>query len=423
MRGERYRQEGGEGQPFVDTCAEHRVASPAVVHRGDRLHMRRALFDDDHDRFREAVQTFISREVTPHHERWREQRMIDRSLWLAAGQADFLGIAVPEEYGGGGVDDFRFNAVLTEELARAGLALASSVGIHTDVVAPYLMELTTAEQKQRWLPRFCSGELVTAIGMTEPSAGSDLAALRTRARRNGQGWIVNGSKTFITNGAAADLCIVAARTGEGPRDITLFAIEADAPGFARGRKLHKVGQPEADTAELFFEDVEVTEENLLGELDRGFEAMMRRLPRERMHVACANVAHAEEVLAVTLAYAGERHAFGQSIGSFQHSRFLLAELVTEIDVTRTYVDRCIGEFVAGRLPDVDTAKAKWWSAHIQNRVIDACVQLHGGYGYMDEYPVARAWADARVTKIWAGSNEIMKELIARSLGFTEARPI
>jgi alkylation response protein AidB-like acyl-CoA dehydrogenase len=383
--------------------------------------MRRTLFHHEHDDFRAAVRTFVEREVTPHHERWREQRQIDRALWLAAGRAELLGIAIPARYGGAGVEDFRFNVVLTEELATAGLALASSVGIHTDVVAPYLAGLTTEAQRERWLPAFCTGELVTAIAMTEAGAGSDLAAVRTRAVRHGDGWRLTGSKTFITNGVSADLVVVAARTGEGARDLSLFAVAAGAPGFTRGRKLHKVGQPEADTAELFFEDVAVTEDDLIGELHGGFAAMMRHLSQERLHVACANVAHAAGALDLTLAYAAQRRAFGRAIGSFQHNRFVLAELVTEIEVARTYVDRCVADYVAGRLPPVDAAKAKWWSADVQNRVIDACVQLHGGYGYMDEYPVARAWADARVTRIWAGSNEIMKELIGRSLGFGEER--
>lgn len=383
--------------------------------------MRRTIFDDEHDHFRETVRTFIQREVTPHHERWREERQIDRGMWLAAGRADLLGVSVPEEYGGVGLDDIRFNAVLTEELARAGLALASSVGIHTDVVAPYLTGLTTDDQKQRWLPRFASGELITAIGMTEATAGSDLGALRTRAQRNGTAWILNGSKTFITNGASADLVVVAARTGDRLHDISLFGVDATAKGFARGRKLRKVGQHEADTAELFFEDVRVSDDDLIGELHGGFTAMMRNLPKERMHSACANIAHADQVLSTTLAYAREREAFGRAIGTFQHSRFLLAELSTEVDVTQAYVDRCLQEYVRGNLPEVDTAKAKWWTAQIQNRVIDACVQLHGGYGYMEEYEVARAWSDARVTKIWAGSNEIMQELIGRSLGLGEER--
>ncbi|UGS34872.1 acyl-CoA dehydrogenase family protein [Capillimicrobium parvum] len=385
--------------------------------------MRRTIFDDEHDDFRDAVKTFIAREVVPHHERWREDRLVSRDMWLAAGRQGLLGISIPAEHGGAGTEDFRFNAVLTEELARAGLALASSVGIHTDVVAPYLVECTTEEQRGRWLPGFCSGEIVTAIGMTEPGAGSDLASMRTTARRDGDGWVLNGSKTFITNGTAADLVVVAARTGSGPREITLFAIEEGVEGFTRGRKLHKVGQPEADTAELFFEDVHLGGEQVVGELHGGFTTMMRHLPQERLHSACANIAHAAGALEQTLEYAKERQAFGQAIGTFQHSRFLLAELVTEIEVTQTFIDRCVAEYVTGTLPDVETAKAKWWSAQVQNRVIDACVQLHGGYGYMDEYPVARAWADARVTKIWAGSNEIMKEVIGRSLGLGQARRV
>jgi alkylation response protein AidB-like acyl-CoA dehydrogenase len=381
--------------------------------------MHRTLFDDDHLAFREAVRTFIAREVMPNHERWRDERGLDRALWLAAGRADFLGLSIPATYGGAETGDFRYNVVLTEELARVSLGLSSSLGIHTDVVAPYLVELTSDEQRRRWLPGFCSGELVTAIGMTEPGAGSDLAALRTRAKRTGGEWVVNGSKTFITNGGSADLTIVAARTGTGARDISLFAIEADVPGFSRGRKLHKIGQPESDTSELFFEDLVVTEENLLGPLDRGFAAMMARLPQERLHAACANVAHAREALVQTISYAGDRMAFGRPIGTFQHNRFTLAELVTELDVTQAYVDQCVQRHVEHSLHGVEAAKAKWWTAQVQNRVIDACVQLHGGYGYMDEYPVARAWADARVSKIWAGSNEIMKEVIGRSLGFGE----
>jgi alkylation response protein AidB-like acyl-CoA dehydrogenase len=271
------------------------------------------------------------------------------------------------------------------------------------------------------VPGFCSGELITAIGMTEPEAGSDLAALRTTARRDGADWILDGSKTFITNGFGAGLVIVAARTGEGPRDISLFGVEASSPGFSRGRKLGKVGQPEADTAELFFEGVRLGPEALLGEVDGGFKAMMERLAQERLHVAVANVAHARRAVEVTLAYARDRRAFGRPIGTFQHSRFLLAELVTQLDVAQTFVDRCVELHVASALSAVDAAKAKWWSAEVQNQVIDACVQLHGGYGYMSEYEVARAWTDARVSKIWAGSNEIMKELVGRDLGLRERR--
>jgi alkylation response protein AidB-like acyl-CoA dehydrogenase len=259
--------------------------------------------------------------------------------------------------------------------------------------------------------------MITAIGMTEPEAGSDLAALRTTARRDGSGWLLSGSKTFITNGTGSDLVVVAARTpDDGPRSITLFAVEAGMDGFTRGRKLEKTGQHEADTAELFFEDVRLGDEQVIGEVGRGFAHMMALLPIERLTSACGNIAHASHALSLTLDYIRERRAFGRPIGTFQHNRFLAAELVTKIEVTQAYVDRCLRAHVEGRLPDVDTAKLKWWTADVQNEVLDACVQLMGGYGYMQEYDVARAWADARVTRIWAGSNEIMKELIGRSLG-------
>jgi alkylation response protein AidB-like acyl-CoA dehydrogenase len=382
--------------------------------------MRRNLFEDEHDWFRESVREFALRELTPHREAHRRDHGIPRSAWLAAGRAGLLGVSLPEELGGAG-GDFRFNAVMGEELAAAGLAYASSFGIHTDVVAPYLLELTDAGQRERWLPRFVSGELVTAIGMTEPEAGSDLAALRTAAARDGDGWVLNGSKTFITNGAGADLVIVAARTGEARSAISLFAVEKGAPGFGQGEPLAKVGQPEADTAELFFEDVRLPAAALLGEVDRGFAYMMERLPQERLSAAFANLGHAAAALEVTLAYVKDRRAFGRPIGTFQNSRFALAEARTAIDVAFAFADRCLAEHVAGRLDPIDAAKAKWWSAEVQNQVIDTCVQMHGGYGYMDEYDIARAWTDARVTKIWAGSNEIMKEVIGRDLGLGEPR--
>lgn len=378
----------------------------------------RTVYGDDHDWFRETVRNFAAREIVPRDQEIREQRRIPREVWRAAGDQGLLGIGVPEEYGGSGTSDFRFNAVLQEELAGIAMAYASCVGIHTDVVAPYLLELTTAEQRERWMPGCCSGERLTAIAMTEPGAGSDLASLRTTARPDGDGWVLDGSKTFITNGLSADLVVVAARTGEGSArsSITLFAVEADTEGFTRGRKLEKVGQPEADTGELFFSAARVPAENVLGEVGAGFGYMMERLPQERISVACANIAHAAAALARTLEYVTERQAFGRPIGSFQNSRFALAEMVTEVEVAQTYVDRCLLEHVEGRLDPIDAAKAKWWTAEVQNRTVDRCVQLFGGYGYMQEYEVARAWADARVTKIWAGSNEIMKELIGRSLG-------
>jgi alkylation response protein AidB-like acyl-CoA dehydrogenase len=378
----------------------------------------RDVFEDVHEDLRKVVRQWVERAVAPHHDRFRSQGGIDREVWLEAGRLGLLGFGVPERHGGAGVHDFRFNAVLNEELARQGLALASAFQVHVDVVAPYLCQLTDDEQQARWLPRFTSGEAVGAIAMTEPGGGSDLAALRTRAERDGSDWIINGAKTFITNGASADIAVVAARTDptQRSRGISLFVVEAGTPGFQRGRKLHKVGQPEADTAELFFDDVRVPAGNLLGEEGRGFAHMMERLPQERLSTAISNVAHARAALEATLAYVKERTAFGQAIGSFQHSRFLLAELATTLDVAQVFVDRCLGLHVQGALGGTESAQAKYWSAEAQNRVIDACVQLHGGYGYMDEQPVARAWADARVTRIWAGTDEIMKELIGRSLG-------
>jgi alkylation response protein AidB-like acyl-CoA dehydrogenase len=382
------------------------------------------VFEDEHEWFRETVAAFVAKEITPRRDEIRAARMIPRSVWLAAGAQGLLGIGVPAAFGGADVRDFRFNAVMQEELARAGMAYASAFGIHTDVVAPYLLDLTTEEQRRRWLPGFASGELTTAIGMTEPGAGSDLAAITTTAVPDGEEWVVNGSKTFITNGLSADLVIVAARTpsvGDPKRSISLFVVEAGMPGFNRGRKLDKVGQMEADTAELFFEDLRLPGTNLIGEAGRGFRHMTEALATERLSAAVANLAHAVVALEQTLGYAAERRAFGRSIGSFQNSRFRLAEAVTEIQVTQAYVDRCLADAVAGRLDAVDAAKAKWWTAEVQNRVIDGCVQLHGGYGYMEEYDVARAWADARITKIWAGTNEIMKEIIGRSLGFGDPR--
>ncbi|GAA0260844.1 acyl-CoA dehydrogenase family protein [Saccharothrix mutabilis subsp. mutabilis] len=380
--------------------------------------MQRTLFEDDHHAFRETARAFVDRTVRPNYEKYVEQRSIDRELWLEAGRQGLLGLEIPEEYGGSGANDYRFNAVLGEELCKVSAGVASCLGIHGDVVAPYLVDLCTEEQKQRWLPRFCSGELTTGIGMTEPSGGSDLAALRSTAVRDGSDWILNGSKTFITNGFSADMIVVAARTSpeKKSKGITLFAVETGMKGFERGRKLDKVGQPESDTAELFFEDVRIPAENVIGEVDRGFIYMMERLPQERLGGAISNLAHAKQILLETIEYAKERKAFGQAIGSFQHNKFLLAELVTKVDVTQAFLDQCTIAHTKRELTAVDAAKAKYWSADVQNEVLDACVQLHGGYGYMTEYRVARAWMDARVTKIWAGSNEIMKELIGRDLG-------
>jgi alkylation response protein AidB-like acyl-CoA dehydrogenase len=381
--------------------------------------MPRNVYSPDHEAFRESVRAFVQRTLVPRAEQMLEVKTIERDIWLEAGKQGLLGLDIPEEYGGAGAEDYRFNAVFAEEISRFNAAASSCFGIHADVCPPYIVDLGTEEQKQRWLPGMASGEKITAIAMTEPGGGSDLAALRTTAVRDGDGWVINGSKTFITNGYQADYVIVATRTdpAKGAKGITLFMVEEGMEGFTRGRKLDKVGQEESDTAELFFEDVRVSDEQRIGPEGMGFIAMMQRLPQERVGAAVSNVAHAKAILEETLQYAKDRKAFGQPIGSFQHNKFKIAELVTAIEVAEAYVDDCVAAHADGRLTAVDAAKAKWWSAQVQNDVLDECVQLHGGYGFMNEYRVARAWRDARVTKIWAGSNEIMKELIGRDLGF------
>ena len=380
--------------------------------------MKREIYDEDHEAFRSSVREFLERSVIPNVEQHAVDKAIPREFWLEAGKQGFLGLEIPEEYGGAGADDYRFNAVMAEELSKVNAALGSCWGIHADITAPYVVAMGTEEQKQRWLPGVAAGEILLAIGMTEPSGGSDLAALKTTAVKDGDDWVINGSKTFITNGYSADLVVTAVRTDpeKGARGITLFAIPADAPGFSRGRKLDKVGQDESDTAELFFEDVRLGEDHIIGELGGGFIAMMQKLPQERLGCAISNVHHAKQILVETLQYTKDRKAFGAPIGTFQHNKFLLAELVTSIEVAEAYIDRCVIAHDKGELTPVDAAKAKWWSSQVQNDVLDHCVQLHGGYGFMNEYRVARAWRDARVSKIWAGSNEIMKELIGRDLG-------
>ena len=380
--------------------------------------MRRTVYSADHEAFRDTVRTFIERSILPIHEEIVAEKQIPDSVWLAAGKADLLGLEVPEEFGGSDPGDYRFNAVLGEELAKVSMAYNSCLQMHFDIGVPYFVKYGTQEQKERWLPGLCSGELVTTIAMTEPSGGSDLAALRTSAVRSGDDWVLNGSKTFITNGYTADLIIVAARTSpeKKAKGITLFALENGTPGFERGRKLDKVGQPEANTAELFFQDVKIPNANVIGEVDRGFIQMMEQLPQERISAAVGNLAQAKAILEETLVYAKERQAFGQSIGKFQHNKFLLADLFTQIDVSQAYVDACVVAHTQGDLTAVDAAKVKMWTSDIQNSVLDHCVQLHGGYGFMREYRVAQAWMDARVTRIWGGTNEIMKEIIGRDLG-------
>lgn len=380
--------------------------------------MERTIFNEDHDAFRKSSRAFVERTLEPGYASFVDNKEISREVWIEAGRNDLLGLDVPEEFGGVDASDYRFNAVLGEELAHASMAFNSCFQMHFDVTLPYIVKYGTDEQKQRWLPGACSGEILTTVAMTEPSGGSDLAALRTNAVQSGTDWIINGSKTFITNGYTADLVVVAVKTSpdKGAKGITLFAVESGMPGFERGRKLDKVGQPEANTAELFFQDVRVPSENVIGEVDRGFIQMMEQLPQERIGAAVGNLAHVAAILDETLEYAKERQAFGQSIGSFQHNKFLLAELYTRIEVSQVYVDACVVAHSEGELSAVDAAKVKYWTADVQNDVLDACVQLYGGYGYMREYRVAQAWMDARVTKIWGGTNEIMKEIIGRDLG-------
>ncbi|MFG2102337.1 acyl-CoA dehydrogenase family protein [Micromonospora echinaurantiaca] len=378
--------------------------------------MQQHLYERDHDEFRDLCREFLAREAVPHHERWEAAGIVDREVWRKAGAAGLLGMDVDPEYGGGGQRDFRYNAVLVEEIVAAGCS-GLGFGLHNDVVAPYLTELTTDDQRKRWLPGFCSGDLVTAIAMSEPGAGSDLAGVRTSAVRDGDALVLNGQKTFITNGELADLVIVVARAADqGAHGVSLIAVETGTPGFTRGRRLAKVGLKANDTAELFFDDCRVPAENLIGTENHGFYHLMANLPRERLSIAVAAVAAAEKLLAVTLDYARSRQAFGRPIGAFQHNRFLLAELDTEVTIARTFVNHCVAEFNAGRLSVTDAAKAKWWTTELQNRVADRCVQLHGGYGYMLEYPVAKAWLDGRVQTIYGGTTEIMKEIIGRGLG-------
>jgi alkylation response protein AidB-like acyl-CoA dehydrogenase len=379
--------------------------------------MEQHLYEAEHEAFRDLCKAFLDREAVPHNDEWDKAGIVDREVWRKAGAAGLLGMDVDEEHGGGGQKDFRFNAVLVEEIVAAG-ASGLGFGLHNDVVAPYLTDLATEEQRKRWLPGFCSGDIVTAIAMSEPGAGSDLAGVRTSAVRDGDEWVLNGQKTFITNGELADLVIVVAKTdpSQGAHGISLFVVESGTPGFTRGRRLEKVGLKANDTAELFFDDCRIPADHLLGQENAGFYHLMANLPRERLGIAVAAVASAEQVLAITLDYAKTRQAFGKPIGSFQHNRFVLAELDTEVTIARTFLNQCIIEHNAGRLSVADAAKAKWWTTELQNKVADRCVQLHGGYGFMMEYPVAKAWLNSRVQTIYGGTTEIMKEIIGRSLG-------
>jgi acyl-CoA dehydrogenase len=379
--------------------------------------VERDIFTGEHEAFRDLVRSFIAKEVTPHYDQWERDGVVSRDVWLAAGQAGLLGIEIDEKYGGGGSQDYRYYVILGEELARAG-APGPGFTVHNDIIGPYLQRLCTPQQAERWLPGYCSGEIITAIAMSEPGAGSDLQGMQTTAVRDGDDYILNGQKTFISNGQLSDLVIVAARTDPeaGYRGISLLAVERGMAGFERGRNLDKLGMHAQDTSELFFADVRVPAENLLGDEGGGFIAMMQNLPRERVGIAVAALAGADKAFEDTLEYCKQRQAFGRPIGKFQHNRFVLAEMATELAVARAFTDRCITEHNAGQLSTEEASMLKWWDTELCVRVIDRCVQLHGGYGYMREYPVARAYADGRAQTIFGGTTEIMKEIIGRGLG-------
>jgi alkylation response protein AidB-like acyl-CoA dehydrogenase len=379
----------------------------------------RTIFESDHDLFRESAREFIQREIVPNVSKWEAAGKVDKEMFRKAGQAGLLGMAVPEEHGGGGVADFRFNAVIVEELMFAdAFASGMCITLHNDVVLPYFLELGTVEQKRRWLPGMVSGDLMSAIAMTEPGAGSDLAGVQTTAVRDGDTYVVSGSKTFITNGINSDLVLTAVKTDPSQEHagMSLLVVEEGMEGFTRGRNLEKIGLHAQDTAELFFDEVRVPAENLLGEEGGGFVHLVDNLPQERLSLATGAVAHAQAAFDWTLDYIKERRAFGQTIGSFQSVKHVMAEMRTELDIAQSYVDTQIMALNARRLTAEDAAKAKWWVTELENRVISQCLQLFGGWGYMEEYPIARAFRDARVQTIYGGTTEIMKEIVGRSLG-------
>ena len=375
------------------------------------------LMTSEHEDFRKTARTFYEREVVPHHDQWEQDGIVPRELWLKAGEAGLLCFDVAEEYGGAGVDDFRYNVILSEEQTRAN-ASGPGFSVHTDIIVPYLSSLATDEQKQRWLPGTVSGEIITAIAMTEPGAGSDLQGIRTTAVDKGDHYLLNGSKTFISNGINADLVIVVARTDPeaGHKGISLLVVERGMEGFERGRNLDKIGLHAQDTAELSFTDVAVPKENLLGEEGQGFIYLMMNLPQERLIIAAQALAAAEAIVEMCIDYAKTREAFGKPIGKFQHNRFLIAEMATEVRVTRAFLDECLRKHLDGNLTAVDASMAKWWATELQNKLVNQGVQLHGGYGYMMEFPIAKAYLDSRISTIYGGTTEIQKEIIGRSLG-------
>lgn len=379
--------------------------------------MKRTIFDADHESFRDTVRTFCEKEVAPHHDEWEKAGIVPREVWEKAGELGLLGFMMPEEHGGGGIDDFRYNAILSEEITRVG---ASGIGfvIQTDLVSGYLLSYATDEQKARWFPKFCSGEMITAIAMTEPGTGSDLQGIKTRAVLEGDEYVINGSKTFITNGINADLVLVVCQTDPeaGAMGFSLIAVERGTPGFERGRNLDKIGLKAQDTAELYFENVRVPKENLIGEPGQGFIYLMEKLPQERLSISVVAAAACRAAIDMTLDYVKERKAFGKPVGSFQNSRFVLAELETEARIAQVFVDESITQHNRGDLTVSDAAMGKWWTTELQKKTVDKCLQLHGGYGYMSEYPISKAYLDTRIQTIYGGTTEIMKEIIGRGMG-------
>lgn len=384
------------------------------------LYAQRALFDSEHESFRASVKEFLVRDVVGNVEEWDDSGEVPLDIWRRAGEQGFLGLSVPEELGGGGVNDYRFRVAMIEESARVGAtSMAAGFSTHSDIVIPYIVDLATSEQSKRWLPAMIAGESIGAIAMTEPGTGSDLRGIRTTARQEDGGWVLSGSKTFITNGINADRIVVVARTNPasdaGSSAFSLFVVEEGMPGFERGRRLKKVGLKAQDTAELSFTDVRLGPDSLLGEQGRGLHALMSHLPLERLSIAVTACAGTRAAIAWTIDYIVERKAFGKSISEFQNSQFVIAELVTELEVTQSYVDQAVMRLQSGDLSAVDAAKAKWWASEMHKRAVDRCVQLFGGYGYMLEYPIARAYADTRITTIFGGTTEIMKTIIARDV--------
>lgn len=380
--------------------------------------MIRRQFNSDHDAYRGTVREFLARVVEPRYLDWENDRLVDRSAWLAAGEAGVVGLGAPEMHGGSDVRDFRFRQVVSEEIARTGTtSFGAGLSLQDDIAIPYIMGLGTSEQHTRWLPGMAAGRIIGAIAMTEPGAGSDLQGTRTTAVRDGDEWVINGQKTFITNGILSDLVIVVCRTdpSAGRRGFSLIVVERDTPGFDRGRKLHKVGLAAQDTAELSFADVRVPADNLLGTEGRGFYHLMENLPLERLSIAVSAISSARAAYEWTSSYVFERTAFGKRVGDLQNTRFALAEMLTEIEVTESHIDRCVLALNAGELTPTDASKAKWWATELQKRVTDRCVQLHGGYGFMMEYPIGRAYVDSRVQTIYGGTTEIMKEIIGRDI--------